>query len=217
MNDESYNLVELLDITSSQMGFDRGPRATGYVHLPWVGELAYLHTIFAPADDRLLLGCSKKLAVPLQWQQFFKMQNGANLFLNSLYIYGFVDGKRSLDRTGMNPVPFNIEEQNRDLDYSLDGEWLLIASYGYSGARVLISRLDARVIVIGESQEEQLASWDNPFSWLGNELKRLSVLFDSNGRLLADERFTEPRLSKGYGNDSVQNGPFGLMRLRRPV
>jgi hypothetical protein len=38
--------------------------------------------------------------------------------------------------------------------------------------------------------------------------------FGSDRKLLA---WVFDRAIMGYGNDSVQNGPFGLMRLRRPV
>jgi hypothetical protein len=166
--------------------------ASTYIHMPWVGPEAYLHTIFAPAAPACLKQVSEELRIPKLWQAFLERQNGANLYLNSLYIYGAVEANLLIDRSGVGRVPFNILELNAEANLSPKDEWLQIGNYGFRGSRVLLSRRDGCVRVVDLSSDKTLVEWLSTEVWLGSELKRLSALYSSEGRLLTDERLTEP-------------------------
>jgi hypothetical protein len=163
-----------------------------YTYLPWAGSEAYLHTIFRPADDALLAQIGEGIRIPDLWRAVLKVQNGSNLFHDSLYVYGVVAAGDLKRRTSSDRVPFSIEEMNESKRFSPQSEWLLIGNYGYSGSIVLMSRADGRVVAMNQSGEKTLAAWPSVDAWLDNELKRLSVLFDPQGRLLTDERFSDP-------------------------
>jgi hypothetical protein len=186
------NLVEILGLQSTLPGLQT-PSTSMYCHLPWVGTHAFLHTIFRPADRTSLRRLSIELKIPEIWQEALAHQNGANLYLNALYIYGALDQNRLKDRSGTELLPFSIGECNEESGLSSDEEWLQIGSYGYSGAMVLLSRTDGCVKSIDQSGRETLSTWPNVHRWLEDEVRRLSLLFSAEGRLLTDERFTEPR------------------------
>lgn len=72
--------------------------------------------------------------------------------------------------------------------------------YGYSGALILLSRSDNRVTAVSRQERKPLMQWPDTETWLNSELPRLSLLYNAEGRLLTDERFTEPWAGSNIGS-----------------
>jgi len=162
-----------------------------YIYAPWIGSAAYLHTIYKPADDAALVQNSNELSIPHIWQDFLRVQNGAHIY-HVVSILGAIDPRQPMRRTPDDAGPFRIISSNREAKLSPTGEWLEIGVYSYSGARVLLHRLNHSVKAVDRPVKKDLASWADIDTWLRSELDRLSVLFNPEGRLLVDERLTEP-------------------------
>jgi hypothetical protein len=184
------NLVDLLNLQHRPPD-DETPAARMYIHLPWIGSAAYLHTIFKPAANVEIERASQELLIPVVWQRFLRVQNGAHLY-HSLHILGAVDPGRLISRDLRNQVSFGIQKQNNEAKLTANDEWLQIGTYAYSGSAVLMSRIDGKISVTDPPRSRTLARWPEAYDWLTSELTRLSVLFSPEGRLLIDERFTEP-------------------------
>lgn len=187
----SVSVSEILMLDAKQVSYETGT-AKMYFHIPWIGPGAYLHTVFKPANEAQLEQASQELCISPWWKDFLRVQNGANLFLNSLYIFGVVHPSMLRVRTVEARIPFDIEEQNREASLSSLGNWLQIGAYGYSGTRILLDRTTNMVQAEHPTGKCSPMRWAHPESWIRSELKRLSLLFSQDGRLLTDERLTEP-------------------------
>ena len=126
---------------------------------------------------------------------FFHYQNGANLFGGAVYIYGVVPPGRLLNRSDpFSLPPFSIEQANsagyhrRDSDP--DRIW--IGGYGFDGSQVCLDRRDGDIKLLPRHSERVVASWGNFESWITDEISRLSLLFDRNGKRFVDDSMTLP-------------------------
>jgi hypothetical protein len=171
----------------------KGTGASYYIPLPKVAPFAYLHTIFQAATDETLRSACAKLKLPAIWQKFLSVQNGANLFLNSLYLYGAVRPDQPRIRGGNYiTMPFSMGEMNSENSFQPSGELLQVGSYRYNGAQLLLNRETGRMLAVNKSNNQLAADWIDVATYLNNELARLNALHDRAGRLLVDERYTVP-------------------------
>jgi hypothetical protein len=191
------NLSELLRLKSGTPDWET-QKARMYIHLPWIGPLAYLHTIFEPADKTQLERASREMGIPSFWQGFLAAQNGANLYLHSLYILGVFEPKRLQSRRPEDVVAFDIEKTNKESKLAAADDWLQIGIYGHDASRVLLSRTNQSVQATDRAGKRILAEWRDVGFWLREEIFRLSLLFSPEGRLLCDERLTLPSTSHSY-------------------
>jgi hypothetical protein len=169
-------------------------KAAYYIKLTNRAPKAYLHTVFKGLPEHVLHSSNVQwLKIPIVWQNFLQIQNGANLFFNSLYLYGVLGAASVLNRTASHiEYPFGIEDQNVEANLTVAGEWLLIGSYGFDGSQLRLSRFTSRVQVTEVSHGNVLEEWSDAEVFLTIELKRLSMLFTKSGELLTNEKYTVP-------------------------
>ena len=166
-----------------------------YCHVPDVAPYAYLHTIYAPADSEIL-GTSS-VHIPKAWCSFLKIQNGADLFSNALFIYGMRRKGHMHDRSSnYSTSAFSLEEANAHpvlRKFPMD---IQVGNYGYNGARVLLSRDDLSIKVVSRSGEREILKWKSIEVFLRSEISRLASLFSGSGKLLVNEELTLPSLGE---------------------
>jgi hypothetical protein len=163
------------------------------VNVPSVAPLAYFHRVFKPAPEDLLREVGAVLHIPETWSNLLRCQNGANLFLNSIYIHGVVSPTRLLNRSKpMSNPPFDIQLLNDEWPARDTVRLLAIGCYGFDGSNIYLDRNDGQVTVFRRDADRPIASWPSTESWIESEIARLSVLFDSDGSRLAEEHHTVP-------------------------
>jgi hypothetical protein len=166
-------------------------------HVPGVGPLAYLHVIFKPAPEDVLPDAARKLRMPTALVEFLRLQNGATLFSGALSVYGVHRPGQLLHREDpFFDLPFNIELENYNWPPADKARFLAMGGYGFDGSGVCIDRNDSKVYLFERGQQtllpEPSCSWPSLDGWLTNEIARLSMLFDNQGRRVVDESQTLP-------------------------
>jgi hypothetical protein len=190
--------IDLLRATSHFRAVNDRESETAYfrTHVPWVAPLAYLNIIFKPPAPDVLQQAAEELRIPRDWEDFLKLQNGALLFSDDLYMYGVLRPGQLLNREdGFRRLPWNIDDADRESSPDRD-RLLVIGGYGYDCTHVCVDRKDGRVYAFKRRQRRPIFSWPNTVRWVRDETARISCLFDETGRRLADEAETLPRLTQ---------------------
>ncbi|MEG3123916.1 SMI1/KNR4 family protein [Sphingomonas sp. GB1N7] len=160
--------------------------------LPDDRPLGYLHKFHAPLDNsglgRVREGFGRPL--PMQFEDFLQWSNGASLFDNQIYIFGFVeDFSRSLEPEKQQPI--SIIDKNRIFsslhsDCWRDG-WMLIGSaVGWSSNYDLELHEDGACALVLENSVRVVASFEQCITLI---IDRISGCFSCDGIL--DGSYTE--------------------------
>jgi hypothetical protein len=167
--------------------------------LPWVAPLAYLNIVFKPAPKDVLESANQRLAIPPEFTTFLAAQNGAILFSGALTIYGAVRPGQLLNRSDPFSLPaFSLDDHNPIASRS--ERFLAVGAYGFDRTQVCLDRHKPGVWLF--RGEETIPERDAPpvakgfDEWLGDEVSRLSMLFDPGGHRLVSEIETAPK----FGN-----------------
>ncbi|MBS1813667.1 MAG: hypothetical protein JSS87_02205 [Acidobacteria bacterium] len=164
------------------------------IKTPFIAESAYLNIIFKPAAMEDIKMASNELKIPPVWVDFFSIQNGALLFSNSLSLFGIMPSTALYNRsdTVITP-PHNIKFENYN-KYDLDlNRLLIVGSYGFDGSLLCLDREDQTVWHCYKDGTRGDLVGKNAFSWIRNEISRLSFLFDKRGKCLSTEMETVPK------------------------
>ncbi len=164
-------------------------------HVPTVGPLAYLHTIFEAADPEVQRKIIDRLSLPSELREFYRRYNGAHLFSDSLSLYGFFPKEYFYDRADLRKSwPYNIEDSNKEhFENWLSNSILLIGSYGIDRSRVFVEKASGHVdCSFGDNLNRTRASWPSFETWITEEIHRLSECFDEYGNRLVDLEETLP-------------------------
>jgi hypothetical protein len=194
---------DMIDLRSLLAKFKKvGDRETTdafyLTNVPWVARDAYLHIIYkaAPAEVRAFV--DRQLNFPSSLGEFYVRWNGARLFLpRVLAIYGCLPEHYLLDRKNpFKSLPFNVLEVNREVGRGLRQRNLIaIGSYSFDESLVCMERDSEEIqCFFGEDFTRQRKSWPSLDDWITQEIIRLSLFFDEEGRLLVDEE----QLLPGY-------------------
>lgn len=163
------------------------------VHRPELGSAAYLHVIYKAPNPDSLRKVAENLRLPQEFSSFLQKQNGANLFSNSLYLFGIVPKGQMLNRKDpFSLPPFDLQWENDNLDGVDRERFLAIGGYGFDGSTTFIDRSNDQVVALPRGESKLLASWSHFSIWIRAEIDRLSALFSSRGERLVNESETVP-------------------------
>lgn len=123
----------------------------------------------------LLSRIAGKWRFPLTVVDFLGQQNGAALFSGSLNLYGVVE-----PGTLLGSWTFHQDRL------------LVVGGYLFHGSRACIDRLNGQIHVFKKRERIPVASWPSLDNWLTDEIRRLCLLFDDNGRRTGPESATDP-------------------------
>lgn len=162
-------------------------------HVPHIAPDAWLHLIFAGLDKAGIDQVEHQLGIqlPADFDWFLRRANGISLFSGSLSVYGLRESyARSGDAVWQ---PFAIDvpntlERPRDAKDSA----LFVGGYRSDGSRVYIDTDSSRVYRCSRDTVKPLNEWPSFLEMLASEAKRLSQLFDDNGRKLDPRASTAP-------------------------
>jgi hypothetical protein len=186
--------IDLLSLLSNFRRFDdqENANASYRTRVPWVAPEAYLNIIYKPAPAKLLSEEAEKYSFPSVVVDFLSHQNGAMLFSGSLNLYGVVEQGRFLNREDRFSLPpFNIERENKSWSFHPD-RLLVVGGYRFDGLRACIDRTDGQIHVFQKGQRIPAVSWASFDSWLVDEITRLRLLFDDDGKRTGPESETGP-------------------------
>jgi len=163
------------------------------------GSIAYLNVVFKAAPSDVLSEVGSRMKFPRPVSDLLALHNGAMFFSEALSFYGVVRGGQKLNRTEpFSLPPYNIESENRAWPPPDRDRFLKIGSYGLDGSAVCIDRQTNQIVAVRRRETDPFARWASLDDWLGNELRRLSELFDPSGRRLTSERETLPPRTKEH-------------------
>lgn len=186
-------------IRALELAARNGERTTAlgarlYGHVPHVAPEAWFHCLYRGLSDDRISQLEVELGreVPAPFVAFLRYSNGINLFSGRLALYG---ARNNYERTGDNAwQPFDLEAPNlieRPLGCPLS--YFFIGGYGDDGSRLLIDSATMKVLrVPRRSFGPVLTAWSDFDDMLEREIRRLSGLFDTNGRLVVPGVPTTP-------------------------
>lgn len=158
---------------------------TKYGHVPEVAPQAYLITVFNPISTEELnaLESSIGYAIPNEYSSFLMdFSNGLNLFITCFCLYGFV-GKINR-QIGAAPQPFSLSLLNiYERPKNSKDTFFFIGGYDYDGSKLYIDKQTGEVHYCKKNDSASLYCWKNFEDMLSSEIKRLSSLFDDNGKI----------------------------------
>jgi hypothetical protein len=167
--------------------------ASFYNFAPWIAPQAYLHIVFKPADKEVLKEIGNLLRLPQGWQDILHAQNGAILFSDAISIYGVRSSTALVNRSDVFELPpYSIVDGNRSWPVKPTERFVVIGGYAYDGTRAVLDRHDGSVLALPRKSEKVLGRWPNSDSWLSEELTRLSMLFDREGKIQVPREQTLP-------------------------
>ena len=176
---------------------ERESSAASFYNLaPWIAPQAYVHIVFKPADKAALNEVGSLIRLPQSWRDTLAEQNGAILFSDAISIYGVrTPGALSDRRDVFEMPPFSIVDENRNWPVRPIEQYLAIGGYSYDGTRAVLDRDSGSVLAIPRKSDKPICRWLDPDAWISEELKRLSMLFDREGKILVSREHTLPNWS----------------------
>ncbi len=193
MNDYLDEVMEIV-LKAEQLGSRRlstGVRLIG--HVPHVAPEAYFHVLYPPLDDTQILTVEQQIERPLpsELKDFYAHTNGIKLFAYAMTIDGL---RHSYVRTGDEAwqpysmdIP-NVKERPRDADDS----FVFIGGYRWDGSTLGMSPDSPVVYRCARYTAEPINEWPSFGDMLVSEARRLSALFDENGRKINEDLPTIP-------------------------
>lgn len=179
--DEVLAIIERARALASHR-LDDGTELIG--HVPHVAPEAWLHILFPPLPPPGIEQVETEIGRPLgpTFSSMLAMHNGLSLFSDSLYIYGH---RSTMSRTGDGErLPGGVRTPNTlERPKDADPSHLFVGGYGSDASRLYIDVRDSRVYRCSRRSAAPLNRWDDFFSMLSSEARRLATLFDAQGRM----------------------------------
>lgn len=163
-------------------------------HVPHIAPQAWLHEIYAGLSEDKINELKRKISDKLSndYVEFLKVANGINIFSDSLSIWGV---RTSYVRKGDEAIqPYDLIAENEDMKGQFPESWLMIGSYSWDGSTVgyNLSNNSNKVFLCKPDSDEIVKEWDDLWTWLNEEIERLSLLFDMNGKKYDEDAPTIP-------------------------
>jgi len=89
-------------------------------------------------------------------------------------------------------LPYSLARESRRHHASRFDTGLNIGSYGFDRSDVYLNSEDESVYVFTGGTGDRIARWRSPLAWLTDEIARLKLLFDSEGKCLTSRAETVP-------------------------
>lgn len=176
-NMQRNKLISMLEATSPM---SEGTQPNGTIllgHLPVVGPLAYLHTIFCPASEQEILGIERELGRPLPeaYRTFLSVANGLNLLTEVVALFGYRGGiSHSVNAVRQ---PFNIVTPNEpERPRALGADATIVGFYRDDGSVLVMRSGQDCVWWMSRSAFAILSSWKSLDDFLSEEIPRLAAL-----------------------------------------
>jgi len=129
--------------------------------------------------------------LPKDFEEFLTLSNGCYFFSGSLSISGLRKSYRRTVIASRQPFDIttpNIEQRPRDAEDS----FLFFGFYKWDGSRLYIDAKTGRVFRCSAESAKPLNNWNSFSEALLSEVKRLSKLFDGQGRKIDPDQATTP-------------------------
>ena len=179
--DDMFGILESYEHLGKKV-LSNGTKLIG--HVPHVAPEAWFHLIFAPLSECDVSRVQEELeavAIPKQYLNLLQRCNGLSVFSDHMNIFGL---RYNYARTGDDVwQPYSIRTPNIDERPSWARQSLfIIGGYSSDGARVYLETSKGRVYKCKRTSSKPLQEWASIEEMLLQEAKRLSLLFDSEGR-----------------------------------
>jgi len=196
MNISFQNLIEHLQ-QYQHKGKHILPNGTQAIcHVPHVAPEAWLHIIYPGLTERQIRELEDQLPIPLpdDYKEFLLHVNGINIYSDSLSIWGL---KTSYDRNGDQAFqPYDLLALNEERPIACPDSWLYFGSYSWDGSRVFFDLSEGsennKVYYCDRDSTNILKEWSSFWTWIDEEVERLSKLFDKDGVQLDEDIPTSP-------------------------
>ncbi|HKD11717.1 MAG TPA: hypothetical protein VKE50_06560, partial [Thermoanaerobaculia bacterium] len=106
--------------------------------------------------------------------------NGAKLFGGAMSLYGVARNHLNR-RDSFSLPPFNIEHENEGWSHE-KARFLVVGGYSATGLRVCVDRSTDEATAFSRDGATAVARWGNISDWLRDEIARLWLLFEVDGR-----------------------------------
>jgi len=154
-------------------------------NIPSIAPEAWLHDIYAPLNDEQIKELQKKveLQLPNDYIEFLKYCNGINLFFDSLRVRGL--RTKMNYRSGELAVQPYALEQNQLYLTTRNTSFLCVGSYDYDGSNIAFNLDEGtnnnKIYRCERWKPIILNEWPDLWTWLYEEVQRLSNHFDDKG------------------------------------
>lgn len=159
---------------------------------PHIAPKAWLHSIHAPLSDQEINELEKDLGtIPEDYKSFLKTANGIKIFNTTFCLYGL----RKTYKRGVNDVwqPFDILTPNiLERSSNATKNMFFIGGYDWDGSLLYFDLETNKIHLCDNDDATSIYEWDNFIIMLNTEVKRLSTLFDINGKEYDENRSTLP-------------------------
>ena len=170
---------------------DDGTRLIG--HVPHIAPEAWLHDIYPPLknDEIRQIESDIEMSIPAVFSSFLSRSNGLYTFSGCMDICGL---RKSFSREGNAAwQPFSIRTPNVDeRPRNARPTHFFVGGYGSDGSYLYIDLGSLRVYRCASRSVRPLHEWPTFEVMLESEVRRLSTLFDRQGRLLNPSLRTTP-------------------------
>ncbi|MBT2659208.1 SMI1/KNR4 family protein [Bacillus sp. ISL-18] len=149
--------------------------------VPHIAPEAWFHIIYPKIEITSLIEIEKELSIPLpdDFKGLLLTTNGINIFSDSLRIYGKRD---SYVRKGDDAIqPYDLTMHHSEVKRYFPDKYLVIGSYNWDGSHIVYDLETNQIHHCKRYTSNELNSWDNLNTFLSDEIKRLTPLFDENG------------------------------------
>jgi len=160
---------------------------------PHIAPLAWLHNIYPPLSANLIVKLEEELggAIPDDYKEFLSLSNGLGVFNTTFSLYGY---RRNYKRDDINVwQPFDILTHNiKERPYNATEAMFFIGGYSWDGSLLYID-VDTNTVHICERENaDSLFEWPSFDQMLESEIKRLTILFDHEGKKIKKHLSTLP-------------------------
>lgn len=159
---------------------------------PHIAPQAWLHSIYAPLTESEISEVEQRVGeIPKVYKGFLKTSNGLGVFNTTLSLYGFRRNyKRQIPDVWQ---PFDIVTPNTiEKPANAKGSVFIIGGYDWDGSRLYIDKLTGKVHLCDRDDAKSLYEWNSFGEMLLSEIKRLSTLFDKEGKEINPDDSTLP-------------------------
>ncbi|WP_157003159.1 SMI1/KNR4 family protein [Ralstonia sp. A12] len=177
-------LLEILN-SSAHLGEEitpNGARLIGFVKDERLGIRRWWHFVFPgltanQVDD---LGEEVGITIPSVFADFLRSMNGLTAFSGAFCIYG---ARLSLDRLSKDAYPYPLGSPNLlERPKGASSNMLFIGGYGWDGSNLYIEIDTGKIFRCPRKSVETLNEWPDFWSMLISEVRRISTLYESDGR-----------------------------------
>jgi hypothetical protein len=162
-------------------------------HVPCMAPQAYLHVLFPPLNDEKIEEIETNIGhiLPSDLKDFYGYSNGIMLFASGLYVDGL---RRNFARRGdESRQPFSIITPNTH-ERPVDSPDSLVFFGGHECDGSLLGMFpdSPEVFRFAPCSVKVLNEWPSFDAMLLSEIRRLSLLFDAQGRKINEHAPTKP-------------------------